>query len=88
MYDLLYKAFDILIENLEHDYDRVSINKAQMLELQINKLRSDLMKEHFEKAGTEEYNNKSSIIYFDLVSSSEKMADHIYNINEAIAGLK
>ncbi|MFA4852388.1 MAG: Na/Pi cotransporter family protein, partial [Bacteroidales bacterium] len=88
MYDLLYKAFDILIENLEHDYDRVSIDKAQMLELQINKLRSDLMKEHFEKAGSAEYNNKSSVIYFDLVSSSEKMADHIYNINEAIAGLK
>jgi phosphate:Na+ symporter len=88
MYNLLYKAFDILIENLEHDYDRVSIDKAQMLELQINKLRSDLMKEHFEKAGSAEYNNKSSVIYFDLVSSSEKMADHIYNINEAIAGLK
>ncbi|MGD0709650.1 MAG: Na/Pi cotransporter family protein [Bacteroidales bacterium] len=88
MFDMLYADFDALIENLEKDYDKVSLDKAQMLELQINKLRSDLMKEHFEKANSPEYNNKSSIIYIDLVSASEKMADHIYNINEAILGLK
>ena len=88
MFDLMYTSFDVLIENLEKDYDKVSLDKAQMLELQINKLRSDLMKEHFEKANSPEYNNKSSIIYIDLIAVSEKMADHIYNINEAILGLK
>ena len=88
MYDLLYSAFDVMIENLENDYDKVSLDKAQMLELQIDKLRTDLMKEHFEKANSPEYNNKSGIIYADLISSSEKMADHMYNINEAISGLK
>ena len=59
-----------------------------MLELQINKLRSDLMKQHFEKAVSPEYNDKSSVIYVDMIAASEKMADHMYNINEAIAGLK
>ena len=88
MFDLMYASFDVLIENLEKDYDKVSLDKAQMLELQINKLRSDLMKENFVKANTPEYNNKSSIIYVDLISTSEKMADHIFNINEAILGLK
>jgi phosphate:Na+ symporter len=88
MYDLLYVAFDVLTENLEKDYDKVSIDKAQMLELQIDKLRSDLMKEDLGKANSVEYNNKSSIIYVDLISASEKMADHMYNINEAISGLK
>jgi phosphate:Na+ symporter len=88
MFDLIYADFDVLIENLENDYDKVSLDKAQMLELQINKLRSDLMKEHFEKANSPEYNNKSGIIYADLISASEKMADHIFNINEAILGLK
>ena len=88
MYELLYSAFDVMIENLEKDYDKVSLDKAQMLELQIDKLRTDLMKNHFEKASSPEYNNKSGIIYADLISSSEKMADHMYNINEAISGLK
>ena len=88
MYELLYSAFDVMIENLENDYDKVSLDKAQMLELQIDKLRTDLMKNHFEKASSPEYNNKSGIIYADLISSSEKMADHMYNINEAISGLK
>jgi len=88
MYDLLYAAFDVMIENLEKDYDKVSLDKAQMLELQIDKLRTDLMKDHFEKANSPEYNNKSGIIYADLISASEKMADHMYNINEAISGLK
>lgn len=88
MYDLMYMAFDILIENLEKDYDTVSLDKAQMLELQINKLRSILMNEHFENATPPDYNNKSAVIYIDLISASEKMADHIFNINEAINGLK
>lgn len=88
MYDLMYAAFDVLTENLEKDYDKVSLDKAQMLELQINKLRSDLMKEYFEKAVSPDYNNKSSVIYVDLIAASEKMADHMYNINEAISGLK
>jgi phosphate:Na+ symporter len=88
MFDLMYNDFDVLIENLEKDYDTVSLDKAQLLELQINKLRSDLMKEHFKNINVPEYNNKSSIIYADLISTLEKMADHIYNINEAILGLK
>lgn len=88
MFDLLFKAFEIMIENLDSDYDRVSIDKAQLLELQINKLRNDLLKENLEKSSDIEYNPKSSLIYEDLISSSEKMADHIFNINEAIAGLK
>jgi phosphate:Na+ symporter len=88
MYDLIFTVIDVMIENLEKDYDKVSLDKAQMLELQIDKLRSDLMKEHFDKANLPEYNNKSSVIYIDLISASEKMADHIYNINEAISGLK
>jgi len=47
MYDLLYAAFDVMIENLEKDYDKVSLDKAQMLELQIDKLRTDLIKRSF-----------------------------------------
>jgi len=88
MYDLMYAAFDVLIENLEKDYDKVALDKAQMLELQINKLRTTLMNEHFEMAIAPDYNNKSAVIYIDLISASEDMADHIFNINEAITGLK
>jgi phosphate:Na+ symporter len=88
MFTYLHQAFDVLIANLDYDYERVSLDKAQMLELMINKLRSDLLQEHHEKSALEEYNNKSEVIYFDLITSSERMADHIYNINEAITGLK
>ncbi|MFH0866711.1 MAG: Na/Pi cotransporter family protein [Bacteroidota bacterium] len=88
MFELLFQAFEVMIENLDNDYDRVSIDTAQMIELQINRLRNDLIKENFEKSNDPGYNSKSSVIYMDLISSSEKMADHIFNINEAIAGLK
>jgi phosphate:Na+ symporter len=88
MYDLMFEAFDVLITNLEKDYNKVSLDKAQMLELQVNKLRDDLMAQHFHKATSPDYNNKSSVIYVDLISASENMADHMYNINEAISGLK
>jgi len=88
MYALLYSSFEVLIENLEKDYDKVAIDKAQMLELQINKLRSDLVKEQFEIPNTPDTNYKGMIIYADLIYASEKLADHIFNINEAIMGLK
>lgn len=88
MSDLLFHVFEVMIENLDNDYDRVSIDKAQMLELQINKLHKDLIKENFENANELGYNSKSSVVFADLITASEKMADHIFNINEAIAGLK
>lgn len=88
MFDLLFNAFEVMIENLDSDYDKVSIDKAQMLELQINKLRKDLMKENFDNANEPSFNSKSSVVFADLISTSEKMADHIFNINEAITGLK
>ena len=88
MFDMLNVTLDQTLENLQGDYDHVSIEKAQLLELQINKLRNELLNEHLTKANDNEYSYQSSLAYFDLVSTCEKIGDHLFNINEAIVGLK
>jgi phosphate:Na+ symporter len=88
MFDMLNTTFDQTLENLQGDYDHVSIEKAQLLELQINKLRNELLNDHLTKANDNEYSYQSSLAYFDLVSTCEKIGDHLFNINEAIVGLK
>jgi phosphate:Na+ symporter len=88
MFDMLNVTFDQTLENLQGDYDHVSIEKAQLLELQINKLRNELLNDHLTKANDNEYSYQSSLAYFDLVSTCEKIGDHLFNINEAVVGLK
>ena len=88
MFDMLNVTFDQTLENLQGDYDHVSIEKAQLHELQINKLRNELLNDHLTKVNDNEYSYQSSLAYFDLVSTCEKIGDHLFNINEAIVGLK
>jgi len=88
MFDVLNMAFEKMIENLQTEYDKVSIEEPRLIELQINKIRNELLEEHFLKTTNNEYSYLSGLAYFDLISTSEKIGDHLLNINEAIVGLK
>ena len=86
MFDKVDQASDLMIKNLEQDYDLVQLTKANELEKEINKLRNKIRKEHLVNIETGEYNFASGIIYNDLFSSAERLGDHIINVSEAVAG--
>jgi phosphate:Na+ symporter len=86
MFDLIDLSFENMMMNLEQRYSDIDLEKAQSLEEQTNKLRDRIRKEHLDNMGKGDYNIDSGMIYNDLYSSLEQVGDHIFQINEAIAG--
>lgn len=79
-------AMDIMIENLDKDFENVTIDEAMAAENEINELRNVLRAEHLQSVESGEYNLKSGMIYSDILSMSEKIGDHVINVTEGITG--
>ncbi|NVO02203.1 MAG: Na/Pi cotransporter family protein [Bacteroidetes bacterium] len=88
MFDLVGKSMDLMISNLEGDYDKVSLNDAKLYELEINKLRNTLIEDHLKETDTGQYNFHSGVFYTSLISNCERAGDFIFNVNESIQGIK
>ena len=81
-------ALQNMVDNLNEEYDRVSIGKAGKLESEINKMRDRLKANHLRSMEKGDYSFENGITYNDIFSSCEKIGDHIFNVNEAIVGIK
>lgn len=86
IFDLVDKAFAVMMGHLEGPYAKVDITQAIELENEIDRLKSKLRKKHLKSTEQKEYDVKSGIIYRDLFVSAEKLGDHIINISEAVRG--
>ena len=86
LFKLLTDAFEIMLSNLESEYETVVIDKAKYKEVEINKLRNKIRRAHLKSIEMGDYNIKSGLIYSDLFSSCEKVGDHIINVTEGITG--
>jgi phosphate:Na+ symporter len=87
MFKLLDKSFDVMINNLNADWDGVSIDSANSCENSINKKRDEMRKEHFDNINKKDANMESGMIFSNLFSNCEKVGDHVINVSEAIAGM-
>ena len=85
---LVEEALENMLQNLNKEYGKVSIRKAGTFETKINKMRDKLRANHLSSIEKGDYNFESGINYNDLFSSCEKIGDHIFNVNEAIVGIK
>ena len=86
LFDLVDEAFKIMSENLR-PHSSVSIAEADRLEDRINELRDKLRIKHLERIGKGKDMIESGLFYRDIYSVLEKIADHIYNVDMAIAEL-
>lgn len=86
IFDLVDKAFAVMMGHLEGPYAKIDITNAIELENEIDRLKSKLRKKHLKSTEQKEYDVKSGIIYRDLFVSAEKLGDHIINISEAVRG--
>jgi len=88
MFASVEDAIQNMLENLNSDYTQVNIRKAELLEVEINDSRNKLRNLHLQDIANKKYSFESGLFYNDLFSSCEKIGDHIFNVNEAIVGLK
>jgi phosphate:Na+ symporter len=86
MFELVDKAFAVMIENLNADWDGVLIDSANHAENKINKKRDEMRKEHLINLQKKDYNMESGMVFSNLFSSCEKVGDHIINVSEAVVG--
>ena len=88
MFSTVQDAIDTMVENLGADYSQVNIRNANLLEVEINNMRDTLRTAHLKSIAKAEYSFESGMFYNDLFSSCEKLGDHIFNVNEAVVGIK
>ncbi|MEO9532340.1 MAG: Na/Pi cotransporter family protein [Crocinitomicaceae bacterium] len=86
MFSLVDEAFVTMVENLNADWEGVTIDKAAENEAAINKKRNELRKAHLQNLGSTNFDMESGMVFSNLFSSCEKVGDHIINVTEAIVG--
>jgi phosphate:Na+ symporter len=80
-------AISLMSTNLDGQWDKVDIQSAQELELEINAYKKKLRKLHLTSIENRDYNVKSGLIYSNLYTLLERAGDHVINVNEAIKGM-
>ena len=80
-------ALNIMISNLNRNYEDINLEEALEKETVINKLRNKLRKQHLKSTEKGDYNIRSGMLYVDLFTQSEKLADHIISVSESAKGV-
>jgi len=89
MFDLVESALDIMINNIELGYTKISnVNEAEAFEIKINELRTKIKEEHLSNLENNKYGYQSGVHYMDLIEECEKIGDYVVNVSEAVLEIK
>lgn len=88
MFDLVDEGLCEMQKNLSSEYSVIDSSKALEIEDGINNYRNKLREEHVLNVKAGKYKYKSGVIYNELFSTAEKLADYIINVTEAIQEAK
>lgn len=88
MLELLHDAIALVRKNLDLENGDMDLQKAINVEKKINQMRDDLLEKHYKRLEDNEYSNKAGFIFLDYLNRMEKIGDHLFNVNEALAGRK
>ena len=86
LFKLVEDSLENMMKNLELGSAHVDLPHAAKLELDIDKKRDSMRKQHLEKIEKGEYDFQNGMIYSDLFASLERIGDLSMNVNEALAG--
>ena len=84
MFNLVEEALEEMRSNLNMDETAVNLNRAIQLEKRVNNYRSQLKSEHLDNLAKEVYSYEAGILFNDLFSECEKLADYVINVSEAL----
>jgi phosphate:Na+ symporter len=89
MLELLDKALDNMMENLEKGYENiVDIGNAYECENAINDWRNQLKDGHIQSLDNNRYKYVTGVVYMDFIMEAEQMGDYIVNVSEAVMELR
>ena len=73
--------------NSSYIFASKKINK-KIIEIIVNKTRNKIRKYYLQRVEKGEVKIQAGMIYINLIHSLEKIGDHVFNITEAITGVK
>ncbi|TRX71646.1 Na/Pi cotransporter family protein [Carboxylicivirga sp. M1479] len=85
MFNLVDASLEVMISNLDDGNEDIHMTKARQLEDEINNYRNQLKVEHLDNLKNGVYAYEAGIIFNDLFSECEKLADYAINVTEALA---
>jgi phosphate:Na+ symporter len=85
LFNLVTEALATMNENLSREYRPGILAKAAENEIRINELRDQLVKNNRLRIESGEYNYKQAAFFDELLNHCETLADHVINVNQAIA---
>ena len=88
MFDLVDQGLNEMQKNLTDEYSDIDASNALKIEEKINNYRNKLREEHLLNVKEGKYKYKTGVIYNELFSTAEKLADYIINVTEAIQEAK
>lgn len=88
MLDLVHDAIRNVRENLARDNESIDLEQSLHLENTIDLYRDELLEFHYAQLEDNIYSTKVGFVFLDYLNRLEKIGDHLFNVNEAIAGVK
>lgn len=88
LFSMVREALEEMNSNLCSSYKDVDGVKASEIEEKINTFRDKIREEHTQSITHNEYSYKEGILYSNMYSQLEKLADYVINITEAITKKK
>src|SRR5699024_3589353 len=88
MLDLVFDGIRHVRYNLSLDEVDPELKKAKEIEVAIDSYRNELKDFHYSQLEQNAYSNKAGFVFLDYVNRLDKLCDNLFNINEAIAGVK
>lgn len=82
------QALSIMDQNVKETDREVLLEEAYLIKDKIHKFREKLKKDNIENVRDGKYQHKSGLIYNDIVSKSEKAADHTIQVAETAREMK
>lgn len=82
LFEKVKESFDVMEDILDSASkpNRVSTADIVPVEEEINALHAKFRKQHLKSIEKGDYNIKAGLVYVDLLSSAEKLGDHIYDV--------
>ena len=82
--NLVMKASSYMRNNLDETKEQVSIKDVVAIEKEINAKQKEIFTNHFHRLEKGIYSPKQGVLFIDFVKRSERIGDHIMNVQEAI----
>lgn len=86
MRDMVLEAMRLMMITISQDPEKIVLDKASQLEKSINAKRDKFRAKNFKRVEKGKVSLQAGLIYMDLITGYEKIADNVIHVSQALRG--